>query len=289
MSDDNEAREPLPRRMMTRRNRAAGGFAGGSSTRSESLRLSNEATEDEQEADEVDNVIDPNAMQRNILRQTRADNGVPSPGQRLQEVMAAGGENYSKEYRQSMLHRLLIRRVPLDQIARQMGVSVSTLQKDRVELKAALRERARQMNINELIGNQLETYDEISGMAMRIAGAQGSGEGSHPAPIRLAAMRTVLASEADRTRFLNSAGVFDAMVFRRGDDGDDVSDVQRLMDSTNDLLERILADDAMAGIDAEEETAPPPKRLTRRRKGGFGELTMDDKDASSGDAEHVEL
>ena len=124
-----------------------------------------------------------------------------------------------------------------------------------------------------MIGNQTAIYEEISGMALRIASAQG--DGAAPTPMRLAAMRTALAANADKTRFYNSAGVFDVMRYRLGEDGNTMSDVQTLMQRTAELMESLNA----------EEAAPAP----RRRPGGFNELTFEDNGASSGDAEVQEI
>jgi hypothetical protein len=166
------------------------------------------------------------------------------------EVSQVGNASYAKEYRLAMLHRLLLRKVPLDQIAQQLGVSISTIEKDRVLLKKKMREAAKDMNIDEMIGNQTFMYDEIGAMALRIA-SKSSGEGSVPVPMQLAAMRTTLASQADKTRFLQSAGVFDVLRFRKADTGEAQSDIQILMEQTRQLLAGMMEDDGgMGGFEA---------------------------------------
>jgi len=266
------------RRIVIRRSRTAG-FAGGSSTRAESLRTA-------AEADEVDDAIDPDNIRDTILHRTQAapaldsgtggedDGTMPDARQRLNQVAMAGSANYSKEYRLTLLNRLLQRRVPLDQIANTLQVSISTIEKDRVELKKRLREGARQLNINEIIGTQTELYDEISGMSLRIASSDKT-----PTAMKLAAMRTTLAANADRTRFLNSAGVFDVLRYRLSEDGSEISDIQLLMERTDEML---------ASLTAQPETPSAPRR-SRAKPAGFQPFTMDDADASSGDAEDVEL
>ncbi len=262
--------------------RARGGFSGGVSTVSESLRM-DAATPPLNDDDLLD--ADPEQMQNQVLAQgviPERGEGVPNPRQRMNEVARAGDAAYSKEYRLLLLHRMLIRRIPLDKIAADLKVSISTIQKDRVELKKMLREQARQLNIDEMIGDQQEKYNEIAGMAMGIASATGNsaqGIAGTPTPMRLAALRTALAAEADRTRFLNTAGVFDVMRYRRPEDGGDISDVQRLMERTGEMMERMLM-----GADSEPVA---PRRV--KRTGGFKEFTMDDKDASSGDSEVQDL
>lgn len=288
MEDDNN--QPAPRRIMARRGRA--GFSAGSSTHSESLR-----TPVEHEPDEIDDLLDPDEVHDRIVsnaarlpapRSSRPpQHAAPppppsgmSPMDRMHAVAQAGDANYSKEYRLLLLRRLLVRNVPIDQIAAQLGVSISTIQKDRIELKAMLRQHARELNIDEIIGGQQNVYDELRGMSLRIA-----TENDTPKAMQLAAIRTTLATEADRTRFLNTAGVFDTLRYRKADDGTDVSDVQRLMQSTDNMLSQLL----QMELPDEEPSAPRAKRVARTRPGGFNKMTMDDTNASSGDSEQVEL
>jgi hypothetical protein len=268
------------------RNGAGGsGFTGGVSTTSESLREGDNTHDDDD--DLLDAPQSGEDMQERVLAQRSLtppdvgdDGGFPNPRQRMNRVQLAGSQNYSREYRLVLLHRMLMRRMSLDQIAESLGVSISTVEKDRVLLKAKLREESRALHIDEMVGGQMEVYNEISGMALRIASDTGNPALNKPGQttaMRLAAMRTALATEADRTRFLNTAGVFDVLNYRRQDDGSDVSDVQRLMGRTEEMLERLMS--------AEGEDTPAPARKRIPRTGGFSQFTMDDKDASSGDAE----
>lgn len=267
------------RRIVLRRSRGGGfgggGFSASTSTRAEGMR----ETDDHPERDEVDDAVDLNTISNRIQ-----SGGVPAPvapppgrdtpASRMNDVAMAGSARYAKEYRLTLLHRLLMRNVPLDQIARQLGVSISTVEKDRIALKARLRDAAMQLNVNELIGQQNAVYDEISGMAMRVASQAGTSQDENgqqvqaiPVAMRLAAMRTALAAQADRTRFLSSAGVFDVLRFRRAEDGGDETDIQMLMRMTGEALSQL------AGGEGE----------------GFGPLTFDNPAGSSADDEIQEL
>lgn len=279
-----EERDPAPptRRIIVRRNRGA--FSSGTSTRSESLRAP------AQEVDEVDDAVDPEAMRDRIVNNAQAynpapppqarpaagavgtDSDIPDPRARLNQVSMAGDSNYSREYRLSLLNRLLMRKVPLDLIAQQLQVSVSTVQKDRVELKKRLRQVARDLDINEIVGTGQEFYDEMAGMAMRIAGSNDT-----PTPMKLAAIRTTLAANADRSRFLAAAGVFDALQFRRADDGSGVSDVQMLMEETRNMFSRLL--------DEPDEPAPRPRQVRRVKRESFTPFSGDDQN----DPEEMEI
>lgn len=262
------------RRVVLRRRRGAGGggFSQGNSTVSESFRA---PAEPEIPEDEVDDAVDPDQFQRRMRvgsppPPVPLPDGRENPRSRLHQVALAGSAAYAKEFRLGLLHRLLMRRVPLDEIARQLQVSISTVEKDRAELKKMLREEARKLNVEEMVGNQNAFYDEVAGMALRIAsqGSQRDEEGNilNPVPtaMKLAAMRTALAANADRSRFLNTAGVYDVLRFRKAEDGANVSDVQLLMQRTQEMLQQLMQDDE-----------------GDRPAGGFDPLTFDDADASS--------
>lgn len=263
---DDDIGESPRRRMILRRTRVAGGFSASSSTQSESLRAP---------ADEVDDAVDPETVRESVRSGTTPvmpmdPGGSDNPRARLNAVAMAGSSTYAKEYRLQLIHRLLMRNVPLDQIASQLQVSISTIEKDRAELKRRLREAAKSLDINEMVGDQMATYGEISGMAMRVASS--GGENNVPTAMKLAAMRTALAANADMTRFLNTAGVFDVHRFRRSEDGASMSDVQMLMQRTAELLQSL-------------DDPPPPVP----RPGGFPGMTFDDRDASGSTAEVQEL
>lgn len=272
--------------MMLRRGRAGGGagsFGGGGTGRVESLR------DTAAEHDEVDAILDPEDYAAQVAARGNQpavypppaaltpDEARDNPRSRLNEVAMAGSATYTKEYRLGMIHRLLMRNTPLDQIARQLQVSISTIEKDRAELRRRLREAAKELNIDEMVGNQNALYDEVQSMSLRLASARET-----PTPMKLASMRTALAANADRTRFLNTAGVFDVLRFRRAEDGSGVSDVQALMARTAEML---------AGLDAEEDEAPKKRGPIRRirKPGGFAPMTFDDRDASGSDNEVQEL
>lgn len=224
--DDNEV---SPRRLRGRR-RNGGGFGRGTSARSESLRAAQEFD------DEVEEAIDPETVSRHVERRAIEPYTPPkagSPRAVMNEMDMHASAKVSKQYRLHVLQKMLFRKIPITQIAETLGVSVSTIEKDRVELKKQMRDDARQMNIDEMVGNNNAFYDELISSALRIAGTTGT-----PVAMQLAALRTAAASNADRTRFLTSAGVFDAMKFRRTEDGSGQSDVAILMENTEAMLQQ---------------------------------------------------
>ncbi len=153
-----------------------------------------------------------------------------TPRNRLQQVAHRSSE-YEREYRLQLLHRLLMRNLPLDEIAAQLGVSVSTVMRDRTELKERLRSAAKGLDIEEMIGNSKGFYEEVQAMAMRAASNSNT-----PMPMRLAAMRTALASHNDMHRFYQASGVYDTLRFRKGASEGAQTDIQRLMALTDEML-----------------------------------------------------
>lgn len=211
-----------------------------------------------------------------------------NPRARLDEVALAGSAAYAKEYRLSLLHRLLMRRVPIDQIARQLNVSISTIEKDRVALKARLREAAKELDINEIVGRNVEIYDEVRGMALRVASAgeqrnpDGTPGAGVPTAMKLAAMRTALAATNDSNRMLSAAGVFDALRFRAAETATGQTDMQRLMAGADNLLRQVLGDTEDAGT-----PAPPPAKT--KAGAGFAPLDYADPHSDSAAQELVDL
>lgn len=202
--------------------------------------------------DEVDDAIEPEVLEQGVRMrsQSRPSSGVYESGgddeprdnavaQRMFEVRQAGNAAFAKEHRLATVRRMLLRKIPLDQIAQQLQCSISTIEKDRAQIKKMMREEAKELNIDEMIGNQQFLYDEIGAMALRIA-SQSSGERAVPIPMQLAAMRTTLASQADKARFLQSAGVFDILRYRKAANGQAQSDIAIIMEQTKSMLAGIL-------------------------------------------------
>lgn len=243
---------PAARRLRIRRTGPRGrGFVGGgssNSTRAEGMRSSADDIDDE-----VDDAIDPERVHDHVTRRAAAppaDLDVEgAPARRLAEVRNAGSRAYAKEHRLNLLHRFLVRGISLDKIAQQLGCSISTLEKDRVELKKRLREEARGLHIDEMVGGQTAFYDDVTAMAMRIASFEGGRDPAtnqvlpgNPLPMRLAGLRTALAANADKNRFYTSAGVYDANRFRRGEDGSGQTDINILMERTREMLGALAGD-----------------------------------------------
>lgn len=156
-----------------------------------------------------------------------------TPANRMKEVRdSSRATAYEKEYRLKLLHRMLMRNVPLDQIAKELDVSVRTVMRDRKDLYKALGKGAQDLDVNVLIGDTMAFYGEVQGMGLRAASASKA-----PLNMRLAAMRTALASKNDMHRFLSNVGVYDVLKFQAGEKNGN-NDLEKLVNIT----EAILAD-----------------------------------------------
>ena len=225
--EDTNSSEDRGRRI-SRRRRTGFAFSGADasdSTSSEGVGNLNDAVE--QQINNPPQAAQP-AQQNSVVAGNPSEDF--NPQARLAQVRQRSSQ-YEKEYRLGLLHRLLMRRIPMDEIASQLGVSIATVYRDRDELKAKLREDARAMDIDEIVGDSKGFYDEVGAMAMRAA-----SNANVPMPMRLAAMRTGLAAKNDMHRFFQTAGVYDVLRYRVAQDGSGVTDVRRLMENTERLL-----------------------------------------------------
>lgn len=152
-----------------------------------------------------------------------------SPAERLASVTKSSPA-YAKEYRLRLIHRLLLRNIPLDQIADQLDISVRTVQRDREEIGRRLRKEASRLDVNVLLGETMAFYKEHSAMALRIATSAKT-----PLSSRLAALRTSMQSRKEMGQWLSVAGVFEVLKFRAEENAGN-ADIARLVKIAEDLL-----------------------------------------------------
>ena len=237
-----------------RRRRQTQGLS--SSSRAEGTRDIQNDLEDEDLNDQVQRRAtapaptfdDPHGV---AVRPSAEDSPEFTPSSRMAEV-GKRSSKYEREYRLRLLHRLLMRNVPLDEIAKELKVSVSTVIRDREVLYQRLREEAQKLDINEVVGDTLGFYTEIGAMSLRIASMA-----KQPTPARLAALRTALAAKNDMHRFLQASGVYDVLQYRAKSKGNE-TDFARLMELTKRALqagddEEVCIDDDACDIDDEDD------------------------------------
>lgn len=171
-----------------------------------------------------------------------------TPAERSREVKKSSrGTNYEREYRFTLLHRMIIRRVPQDQIAKELGLSVRQVQRDIKSLYERLRKNAENFDTVEHVGDGISYYREIQSMALRMASMS-----KLPAGTRLTAMRTALAARNDESRFLSTVGVYDSIPFEANNNRGS-TDIQKLMHMTESLLNGDNEDSSIEDILGDEE------------------------------------
>lgn len=153
-----------------------------------------------------------------------------TPENRMREV-GQRDSNYQREYRLKLLHRMLLRNVPLDKIADELNLSISQVRRDRAQLYTRMRDEASHLDINHLVGDSVGFYNEVMSMALRTASAS-----KVPANLKLAAMRTSLSARNDMHRFLQAAGVYDVLRYRAAEEGADNEDISKMVQLTKAIL-----------------------------------------------------
>lgn len=138
---------------------------------------------------------------------------------------------YEREFRLRLLHRMLMRGIPLDEISRELEISVSTIMRDRKELFDRLRLAAKKLDINLLVGDTMAFYNEAAAMALRHA-----SNSKVPVNMRLAGIRTAVSAKNDQTRMLAQAGVFEALKYIP-DKSKGQGDIQKLMQLTREIID----------------------------------------------------
>lgn len=162
---------------------------------------------------------------------------------------------YAREFQLRILHRLLMRNLPLDIIASQLQVSVPQVILLRKELQKRLIHEAQTINRYEIAGKTLAFYDEVQGMAMRMADDKDLKPYT-----KLQAMQTALSAMNDRQRFLTASGFWGSAPFTPKDIVEDES--SRAVGKLHQLIEMVMDDDGSHQIDKEafEETERQLKR-----------------------------
>jgi hypothetical protein len=133
----------------------------------------------------------------------------PDPSAAPAERLAAIGHadnavGYVKEYKLKLLHRLLMRNLPIDLISAQLDMHPRNVLKLRVELNRRLKAEAQNVDTYTFFGKTLGFYDEVRATALRIATDTKIASGS-----RVAALGTAVAADSAKLRFLEMAGFFD--------------------------------------------------------------------------------
>lgn len=157
-----------------------------------------------------------------------------------------------REYRLKLLHRLMMRQLPNDLIAKTLGVTIRTVQLLKKELSEQLRKEAMSRDLGSYVGFTDGFYNEMIGMSMRLATSKDV-----PDVRKLSAMKVALQAQRDRTTFYETVGFFSAMKVLPGVDQDDerTRQANSLLDMSNAVLEMFDMDED----EYEERMNRPPE------------------------------
>lgn len=231
MNDDDSVPHRRSRRVRSAGRAAYSGTSVSDASSAEGYSTSEELNDDVLSDGLDDDLADIQPVTTEEVLESRVD-----PASRLRDVGRRGG-TVEREYRLQLLHRALMRRVPVDQIAAQFGVSISQVYKDRSELKRRLQKEAEKLDTNSLIGDAIGFYGEVSAMALRMASANDA-----PKNIKLASLRTALAAKNDMHRMFQASGVFDVLRYKGALSKGDESDMQRMVHMTEAMLDMLDGD-----------------------------------------------
>lgn len=182
--------------------------------------------------DEVDQVVDVDAAveEMAVNRGSQLTSADEDPTEAMVRNRGVRSQDYEKELRLRLTHRLLMRGMPEHKIAEKIGVTVETVIRYKRELATRMRDAAAQMDLNELIGEGMAFYNEVQAL-----GLQTASQSNVPTNLKLAAMRTSLAAKNDQHRFLQAAGVFDVLRFKPKEQSEG-DDMKQLVHATRALL-----------------------------------------------------
>lgn len=176
---------------------------------------------------------------------------------RLSSVSGNSPEGYAQEYRLKLLHRMLLRNLPLDMIAQSMQISVTEVTRLRRELYRRLKREAYNLDIATHAGRTLSFYDEVRGTAMKMA-----SDNSKQFAGRVKSLAVALQAEADKHQFLKVAGFYDHVKLSPKSGDEDASgqeamtlgDIARaILDPSSDLATLTDMELEQAGISATED------------------------------------
>lgn len=160
---------------------------------------------------------------------------------RLAQVRERASD-YEREFRLDLLHQMLMVKTPLDEIANELGISISQVRRDRQELYRRLRDGAKDLDIDYIVGENQEFYRQVQSMALKEAARPGM-----PTAIKLAAMRTALGANADQHRFYQAAGVYQVLQYRKAAGQSAMSDIERMMQMTKQITD--IVENPLDGAD----------------------------------------
>ena len=158
------------------------------------------------------------------------------------EAIERDHPQYASEYKMQLVHRLLLRGLPLDTIAQMLNLSTRMVQEIRKRLFKRMTQEAKYADIYGIAGQTQAFYNEVRSISMRMA-----TDGKGGAAMQLNALRVALSAEADKHRFLQASGFYDHVKYAPQQNDEDDASTQ----NANALLEMTMS--LMKGLNGEED------------------------------------
>ncbi len=155
---------------------------------------------------------------------------------------------YAYEYALRTMHRMIMRKVPIDQIAKAMGMSVANAARLRTELHRRMSEEMRYTDVYSLLGDTNAFYLEMRAQGLKML------DRAKDIPEQAMAASVAFKAEADRIKALDTARVFETSPVKLAKASEnDRHDAKSLID----VLKGILGDEKPQEMI--EETAEKPQ------------------------------
>lgn len=213
--------------------------------------------------------VEADAVDKEVLDAT--DNGreidkakaFPEPPPPIDDASQAIGKHittmgsYSREYKLKLVHRMLIRNMPLSTIADSLKVSVGQVRDLRTELYQRLAVEAQNFDMATHVGESTAFFQEVRGVAMRIATDNKQSGGA-----RVGALNVALEAQKDTIRFMQAIGTYennpmqwghkDDAAMQRGELLQEMAEMFLMGDDVDDGMPALLDEDGRV-INEEEE------------------------------------
>jgi hypothetical protein len=160
---------------------------------------------------------------------------------------------FQKEYKMRLMHRMLVRQLPMDLIAQALGCSVRNAYYLREALFAQLREEASNKDLPTYVGMTDGFYNDVIGMCMRMASSTKASDVR-----KLGALQVALQAQRDRQHFYDLVGFHDVLK---------VTPVSGMFDSATDQAKKLssMAENILEAFNDGLADDPPASAPTRTR------------------------
>jgi len=140
--------------------------------------------------------------------------------------------SFDRSSRLELVHKYRLQRVPVRQIAVILGISTSSVYRDLQAISDRMRKEVQSLDSDYFIGSTINYYNEISAIALSLATDEQNSDS-----VMLSGLETSLIAKSELHKFLQSVGVFDALKIQRVNKDASKTDMEKLIELTQIILE----------------------------------------------------